>query len=205
MIAVPHPSVARLLRGQRSVRRRRRLHHRARDQPDVRRADRPVGGLGLAPDGLAAADPPGGARSRPRQHDAGRAAGRACDAGVPRRRCGAFRRDQPAPGAAPARVPRRPRHTVRLAQVARRRAGRPDDHPGQRILRFAAGPSGRDVRRRLARARRQDRREREAALRHRPRSDSAVRAAAAARNAGRRSARSSNGAPTRPRSSSAAG
>ncbi len=83
------------------------------------------------------------------------------------------------------RVPRRHRHTAHLAPVAQRRAGRPDDHPGQRVLRFAAGASGGDVRRRLARARGQDRREPEAPLRHRPRSDSAVRPAAAARHAGR--------------------
>ena len=42
MHALPRRSRARLLAPARHHRRRRRLHHRARDQPGVRRADRPV-------------------------------------------------------------------------------------------------------------------------------------------------------------------
>ena len=50
---------------------------------------------------------------------------------------------------------------------ARRRAGRAGDRPRQRVLRRAAGPSGRDVRGRLARARGRDRRRRQVPFRHR--------------------------------------
>ena len=77
------------------------------------------------------------------------------------------------------------RRAGRVASIARRGAGRPDHHPRQRVLRRAAGAPGGDVRRRLARARDQDRRRRQAAVRHRPRSDPAVRPDAAARAAQR--------------------
>ena len=50
--AVPAASAARLLRLARSARARGRFHHRAGSQPDVRRAARPVGGLGVAGDRL---------------------------------------------------------------------------------------------------------------------------------------------------------
>ena len=53
----------------------RRFHHRARDQPDVRRADRPVDGGGLAADGRAGKRARRRARPRPRHADARRAAG----------------------------------------------------------------------------------------------------------------------------------
>ena len=79
------------------------------------------------------------------------------------------------------------------------------DHPRQRVLRRAAGPSGGDVRRRLARARGQDRRRRQACSSAIARDPIPLfdQIAAARRCATRRSARSSNGAPTRSRSRSA--
>ena len=116
----------------------------------------------------------------------------------------AFGRDQPGAGAAAAAGLGRRRRAGLVACHAGGSAGWPADRPGQRVLRRAAGPSGGDVRGRLARARGQDRRGRQAHIRHRPRSDPAVRRIAAARRcARRRSARSSNGAPTRSRSRSA--
>ena len=75
----------------------------------------------------------------------------------------------------------RRRRAGRLARRARRGAGRPGDHPRQRILRRAAGASGGHVRRRLARARGRDRRRRQLAVQHRARPDPAVRPDAAAR------------------------
>ena len=62
-LALAHPR-ARLLHDARSVRRGRRLRHRAGDQPDVRRAHRPVGRSRVAADGLAAAAASGRARAR---------------------------------------------------------------------------------------------------------------------------------------------
>ena len=53
--ALPRRSRARLLHGPRAVRPRRRFRHRARGQPDLRRADRPLGGGDLAGDGRAVA------------------------------------------------------------------------------------------------------------------------------------------------------
>ena len=49
--ALPRRPRARLLHGPRAVRPRRRFRHRARGQPDLRRADRPLGGGDLAGDG----------------------------------------------------------------------------------------------------------------------------------------------------------
>ena len=62
-------------------RRRRRLRHRARDQPDLRRADRLLHRQPLAADAPAAELHPARARPRPRHADGGRAARR-----EPRRR-----------------------------------------------------------------------------------------------------------------------
>src|SRR5215475_13249814 len=71
---VPDASAARLLRVARSARPRRRFHHRPGSEPDVRRAARPVGGLGVAGDRPAAAAAADRARPRPRHHDGGCAA-----------------------------------------------------------------------------------------------------------------------------------
>ena len=81
--ALPDASAARLLRHARSARRGRRFHDRARDQPDVRRAARAVGDLGLADDGRAGKFPPDRARSGPRHHDARRVARAHVRAGIP--------------------------------------------------------------------------------------------------------------------------
>ena len=72
--ALPRPSAARLLHHARSVRRARRFHHRARDQPDVRRADRRCGRRRCGADGRAGARAAGRARARPRHADGRRAA-----------------------------------------------------------------------------------------------------------------------------------
>ena len=74
---------ARLLRDPRSARRGGRLHHRAGDQPDVRRADRPLAGAGLATTRAARPLRARRARSGARHADARRAARR-------RGRCRAF-------------------------------------------------------------------------------------------------------------------
>ena len=95
----------------------------------------------------------------------------------------AYGRDQPGAGAPAAPGLDAARRAGLVASRARGGAGRPADHPRQRVLRCAAGPSGRDVRRRLARARGQDRRGRQFAFQHRSRSDPAVRRIAAARPA----------------------
>ena len=69
------PSAIRLLRHARCDRRRRRFHHRAGNQPDVRRADRIMDGGGLAADGRAGKCAPRRARTRSRYPDARRVAG----------------------------------------------------------------------------------------------------------------------------------
>ena len=66
---LPQPSAPRLLRRRPPDRRRGRLHHRARDQPDVRRADRLLHRQSLAADGRAQELHPARARPRPRHAD----------------------------------------------------------------------------------------------------------------------------------------
>ena len=131
-----------LLRDPRSARRGRRLHHRARDQPDVRRADRP-----LARRSVACA--PGGPTARTMSSWA-RAAARS-----PRTRCGRCA----APASRRRSIWSRPARCCARAQAERlpRRAGTtifrpcPSDGPAagrrQRILRRAAGPPVRRRRR----------------------------------------------------------
>ena len=68
----PRPPDPRLLRHPRSPRRRRRLHHRPRDQPDVRRARRPVARPGLGRPGPPRPLRPRRVRPRPRHPDARR-------------------------------------------------------------------------------------------------------------------------------------
>ena len=121
---------------------------------------------------------------------------RAHRAGFPQGGGRAHGRDQPHARAAAAAGAGRDRCSGRLASIARRGAGRPDHHHRQRVHRRAAGASGGDVRRRLARARDQDRRQRQPAVQPRPRSDPAVRpdaAAAAAQRADRRDLRVARG------------
>ena len=174
-LCLTHPRL-RLLHDARSARHRRRLHHRARDQPDVRRADRPVGA------------PRSGSRWARRRT----CAWSSSDPGRGTMMLDALRAAQVLPEFRDAIVvhfveispalEKRQRQAFggvdvagRVAQGARGRAGRPADHPRQRVLRRAAGPAGGDVRRRLARARGQDRRRRQLRVQHRPRPDPAVR------------------------------
>jgi phosphatidylglycerol:prolipoprotein diacylglycerol transferase len=92
--AVPDPSRARLLHHAGSVRRARRFHHRAGDQPDVRRAGR---ACGRPPCGAMGSPEPStwwsSARSRHHDDDVLRVA--KGDAGLPRRHRPAHDRNQP--------------------------------------------------------------------------------------------------------------
>ena len=85
--------LAALLRDPRSAGRGRRLHHRAGDQPDVRRADRRLAGAGLGRPGAARSLRARRARPGPRHADARRAARRArrCRASATRRGSGSSR------------------------------------------------------------------------------------------------------------------
>jgi hypothetical protein len=86
-----HDKGAGLLRD--APRHRERLHHRARDQPDLRGTDRPVAGTRVEGAGVTGGNPHRRDRPRPRRPDAGRAAPRhgggrrrlrECDARDPR-------------------------------------------------------------------------------------------------------------------------
>ena len=146
----------------------------------------------------------GRARTRPRHHDARRAARGPGGAGVPRRDRGASGRDQPGAAGAAAAGARRARRAGDVARVVRRSARRPAHRARQRVLRRAAGEPGDQAVQRLVRAGGRDRQRRQPGVRHRQRTDPAVRPAPAREPcATPRSARSTNGAPTISRSRSA--
>ena len=108
-------SAPRLLRHARSARRARRFRHRARSQPDVRRADRRLGRGRVAADGIAAEGAPRRARPGPRHADGGCAARRDGAAGFSRRAFGASGRDEPGPARAAAGRRSRARRSDRMA------------------------------------------------------------------------------------------
>ena len=93
-LALAHPEL-RLLHEPRSVRRERRLHHRAGNLADVRRADRPVGGGGVG-DAWARRTPSGWSNSGPGRgtlmSDALRAARDRARTSAPRSTSGSSRR-----------------------------------------------------------------------------------------------------------------
>ena len=147
-----------LLRDPRPARGGRRFHDGAGDQPDVRRAPRPLGRRRLAADGRPGRLPPRRARPRPRHPHGRRAAGGAARAGLPRRRRGPPRRDEPRPARAAARRPsRRPAAPAAWHDALGRGAGRAGDRDRQRVLRRPADPPVRRDRARLVRAPRRDR------------------------------------------------
>ena len=146
-------------------RRRRRFHHRARDQPGVRRADRPVVRGGLAEDGAAGAAAAGRAGAGTRHADArcaARGAGAcrrssmrsACIWSRSARRC-ARRSGELSPSLARSSAVRA---VIAWHESAGRCAGRAGDRHRQRVPRRPADPAARVRRRRVARARRRARR-----------------------------------------------
>ena len=122
-LCLTHPRL-RLLRDPRSVRPHRRLHHLTRDQPDVRRVARAVGGRGLAPDGRAGERTVDRAWSRPRHDDRSMrcAPYKSCRRSAPRWCCTG--RDQPGAAGATAAGVERARRADDVASELRRGAGR---------------------------------------------------------------------------------
>ena len=105
---------------------------------------------GVAADGLAGKRAAGRARPRPRHHDARRAARGAGGAGLPSALSVHLVEISPALEARQRQAFAGIEVPCVWHDIARRSAGRPGDHPGQRILRRLAGATGGDVRRRLA-------------------------------------------------------
>ena len=148
--ALPVSPDARLLPPRPAHRRCRRLHHRARGEPDVRRVDRALVRGGMADHGPAPACGLGRARSGPR-HAAGRcAACRRDGAALSRCHRGASGRVERNPARRAGRPARR--RPADLARAFRDRTARPGARHCERILRCLADPSVRADRRKLARA-----------------------------------------------------
>ena len=166
MALAPGPPAARLLHEPRPLGRRRRLRHRPRDQPDVRRAARASACVAV----LARRRPPrpgpaGRARARPRHADGRRAARRraSCPSSSRPRSCTWSR---PAPSCAPARPSCSTSYNPHWHATL---ADRPDVGAAaprrQRVLRRPADPPVRPQQGPLARAARRPRRGRRLRLR----------------------------------------
>ena len=133
-------------------RRQGRLHHVAGDQPDLRRARRPLGGGGVAVHGRAVSRDGRRARTWARYSD-GRCFSRlARRSEIPRQRLRGVDRDEPGHGRGAAQDAQGCGRTASLVCGARRGAGRSAGHARQRIRRCAAHPAIHPPRRGLARA-----------------------------------------------------
>ena len=133
-------------------RRQGRFHHIARDQPDLWRADRPLGGRGVAVHGRAVASDHRRAWTWARHSD-GRCFPRlARRSEIPRQRLRGADRDEPCHDRGAAEDPQGCGRTASLVCGARRRAGRSADRARQRVRRCPAHPAIHPPRRGLARA-----------------------------------------------------
>src|SRR6266404_6282990 len=140
--AVPDPSQARLLCCPRSAWTRGRFHHLARNQPDVRRIARAVGGVGMEGDRFALGAAGDRTGARPRHHDGGcaaRAAGVAAALSIAQRPSG---RDQSG-AAREAEIDAYGRAQYCLARAPRRCSRRSFGHSGQLVFGTAAEPTPR--------------------------------------------------------------